>query len=310
MTAIGIMIEGQENLTWERWLALAEAVEKLGFESLFRSDHLVDTRNPWRKTLALWPSLTALALKTERIRFGVLVSPMTFRHPAMVAKSAASVSLLANGRLDLGLGAGWNEFEHHMVSLPYPPFAGRLQMLDEGTTVMKALWSGFPANFRGKHYQLYQAYSNPKPAEPLPIIMGGKGSKTLQIVAKHADEWNFTYDTLDAFKRKSAELDAACEAVGRDPAGIRRSVMMPYVVGRDETAVQERIDAVRHTFPDLPGDLRAWQEAGYFGGSPTQLIAHLQAYVAAGASRFMLQHNVLNDLDSLQLLAAEVLPYF
>jgi len=148
----------------------------------------------------------------------------------------------------------------------------------------------------------------PLPADPLPLIMGGKGQKTLQIVAKHADEWNYTYDTLETFRAKSAELDAACAGIGRDPAEIRRSVMMPYVVGRDESAVQERIDAAGRLFPGLPGDLQAWQAAGYFGGTPEQLVEHLQAYVDAGVSRFMLQHNDLDDLASLELLAAEVLP--
>jgi len=310
MASIGIMVEGQEDLTWERWFRLAKAVEELGFAHLFRSDHLVGLQGGLeRDTLALWPSLTALALRTQRIRFGPMVSPMTFRHPALVAKAAAAVSLLSNGRLDLGLGAGWNAHEHEMYGLAYPRYAIRLQMLDEGTTVIKALWSGHAGTFQGVHYQLREAISNPCPADPAPpIIMGGKGEKTLAIIARHADEWNFSYNTLHFFRQKSEQLDAACQAIGREPATLRRSIMTPFVIGRDERAVQGRIDAHRVTFPSLPPDLAAWRRAGYIGGVPEQVVDQLGAFMAAGASRFMLQHNDLDDLDSLALLAAEVLP--
>ena len=310
MTSIGIMIEGQEDLTWKRWFRLAEATEALGFESLFRSDHLVALQGAvQRDTLALWPSLTALALRTSRIRFGPMVSPMTFRHPAIVAKSAAAVSLLSEGRLDLGLGAGWNAHEHQLYGLDYPRYPIRLQMLDEGATLIKTLWSGETATFVGRHYRLHEAVSNPLPSDPPPpIIMGGKGEKTLKIIARHADEWNFSYNTVPFFRQKSGELDAACRAIGRDPASLRRSIMIPFIIGRDLPAVQNRIDAHRTTFPNLPADLPAWRAAGYIGGFPHQVAAQLHAFVAAGASRFMLQHNDLDDLDSLQLLASEVLP--
>ncbi len=312
MTRIGIMIEGQEDLNWERWFRLADAVETLGFESLFRSDHLVALQGAAnRDTLALWPSLTALALRTKRIRFGPLVSPMTFRHPAIVAKSAAAVSLLAEGRLDLGLGAGWNTFEHQMYGLDYPRYGIRLEMLDEGATVIKALWSGETTSFAGKHYQLNDALSYPLPSAPLPtVIMGGKGEKTLQIVAKHADEWNFTYEPVANFRAKSAQLDAACETIGRDPASLRRSVMIPFAIGRDERVVQGCIDAHCRMFSELPNNIADWCAAGFIGGAPDQVIEQLQAFVDAGVSRFMLQQNDLDDIASLELLASEVLPHF
>ncbi len=298
MTKIGIMIEGQEDLNWERWFRLGEAVEALGFESLFRSDHLVALQgHTTRDTLALWPSLTALALRTSRIRFGPMVSPMTFRHPAIVAKSAAAVSLLAEGRLDLGLGAGWNDFEHQMYGLEYPRYGIRLQMLDEGATVIKALWSGEATSFAGKHYRLDEAVSYPLPSDPPPpIIMGGKGEKTLQIVAKHADEWNFTYESPANFLAKSRQLDAACEAIGRDPASLRRSVMIPCAIGRDEQAVQERIAAHCRLFNQLPDTYADWRAAGFIGGTPDQVIEQIQAFADAGASRMLLQHNDLDDI--------------
>ncbi len=311
MSEIGIMIEGQEDLTWERFFRIAGAVEELGLAFLFRSDHLT-TFNPEarRESLALWPSLTALALRTERIRFGPMVCPMTFRHPSMVAKMAASVDGLSGGRLDLGLGAGWFEGEHKMFGIHYPPYKTRLEMLDEGTQVIKALWSGQPVTFAGEHYTLDEARTYPQPAQSAPvIIMGGKGEKTLKIVARHATEWNCSYADLNLFREKSAELDDNCRAIGRDPATLRRSLMVPYVIGQDKAQIQGRIDAQRVMFSGLPADHEAWLAAGFPGGTPDQLVDHLGAFAEAGIQRFMLQHNDLDDLDSLELLAQKVMPH-
>jgi F420-dependent oxidoreductase-like protein len=312
MAQIGIMIEGQEDLTWQRLFRLAEAVEQLGFESLFRSDHLTSLDgHRQRASLALWPSLTALALRTRRLRFGPLVCSMTFREPALTAKMAAAVDVLSEGRLDLGLGAGWFAGEHHMFGIEFPSYQTRLEMLDEGTQIVTALWSGQPVNFSGKHYALQQAESYPLPAQqPMYVIMGGKGRRTLEIVARHASEWNCSYAPLAIFRQKSQALDEACHAIGREPAQIRRSLMLPFVIGRDAAAIQDRVDAHRAMFPSLPADLPGWTAAGYVGGSPAQVAEQLAAWRDAGCQRFMLQHNDLDDLDSLELLAAEILPQF
>jgi alkanesulfonate monooxygenase SsuD/methylene tetrahydromethanopterin reductase-like flavin-dependent oxidoreductase (luciferase family) len=298
-------------LTWERFFRIAEAVEALDFAHLFRSDHLISFSNPKRETLALWPSFTALALRTQRIRFGPMVCSMTFRHPAEVAKMAASLSVLSGGRFDLGLGAGWFKGEHEMYGYEFPPYSTRLEWLDEGASVIRALWSGQASNFQGKHYQLKAAESYPLPVESRPtLIMGGKGEKTLEVIARQATEWNFTYAGVEAFKQKSAELDQNCIAIGRNPASIRRSLMIPFVIGKDEASVQSRIEAQRVMFSNLPATLAAWHQAGLVGGSPQQLLDQLKAFEAAGVERFMLQHNDLDDLDSLELLASEVLAHF
>jgi F420-dependent oxidoreductase-like protein len=312
MTEIGIMIEGQEDLTWERFFKIAETVEGLGFSSLFRSDHLTALQGfPQRSTLALWPSLTALALRTRHIRFGPMVCSMTFRHPAMVAKMAAAVDVLSGGRLDLGLGAGWYKDEHVMFGIDYPHYKDRLEMLDEGAQVIKGLWSGQPITFQGKHFQLDSAETHPQPAQSNPvIIMGGKGEKTLKIVARQATEWNCSYVGIDIFRQKSNELDDNCRKIGRDPATLRRSLMIPFVIGADDRAVQIRLDAHRATFSSLPSTKAEWLAAGFLGGSPGELIDQMSAFVEAGVQRFMLQHNDLDDLDSLAYLSSEVLPHF
>jgi F420-dependent oxidoreductase-like protein len=313
MMQIGLMMEAQDDLTWERQFRLAQAAEDLGFESLFRSDHLTALEGDARRSaLALWPSLTALALRTSRLRFGPLVCSVTFQHPSLIAKSAAAIDALSGGRFELGLGAGWYRGEHAMWGLPYPPYATRLEMLDEAAQVIRALWQGEPVTYAGQHYRLSQAVLRPLPAQsPPPLIMGGQNvQRTLPLVARHATEWNCTYISAEGFARKSRALDEHCLALGRDPASLRRSLMLPFVIGRDERTVQERIDAHRRMFASLPGTLAEWLAAGYVGGSPSQVVEQLSAYAAAGAQRVLLQQNDLDDLASLELVAAEVLPHF
>ena len=310
MADIALMVEGQEDLTWERWFRIADAAEQLGFEGLFRSDHLSALNGePGREALALWPSLTTLATRTSRIRFGPLVASITFRHPSIVAKMAASIDVLSGGRFDLGLGAGWFEGEHRMFGIPYPPYSERLDRLDEGARVVRALWTGERHTVDGRHYSLIEAANLPSPAQTEPtLIMGGKGEKTLRVVARHATEWNFSYSTLEAFKEKASELDRACEEIGRDPATLKRSMMLPFAIGNDDLAVQRHIDAHRRTFGDLPLDAGQWSEAGFLVGTPDQILDQIGQRVEAGVSRFMLQQNALDDLDSIEQLGAEVVP--
>jgi alkanesulfonate monooxygenase SsuD/methylene tetrahydromethanopterin reductase-like flavin-dependent oxidoreductase (luciferase family) len=309
MVEVGIMVEGQEGMTWESFLGLARTVEELGFDSFFRSDHLTALGGEKdRQSLALWSSLSVLALQTKRIRFGPMVCPITFRHPAIVAKMAASVSVLSNGRLDLGIGAGWYREEHEMFGIDFPRYGIRLKMLDEGARVIRLLFATEPANFNGEFYQLTDAMTYPKP-ENLAIIMGGKGKKTLEVVARNADEWNCSYVGEDVFKDKSRQLDINCESIGRDPLTLRRSLMIPFVIARNESELQECIHAHRLMFPNLPRDLSAWHRAGFIGGTPQQMIDQLKGFEQAGVTRFILQHNNLDDIDSLTLLAEEVLPF-
>jgi alkanesulfonate monooxygenase SsuD/methylene tetrahydromethanopterin reductase-like flavin-dependent oxidoreductase (luciferase family) len=305
------MIEGQDDLTWERFFRLVDAVEELGFAHMFRSDHLTALGGQKeRVSLALWPSLTALALRTSRIRFGPMVCSVTFRQPAMVAKMAADISVLSNGRLDLGLGAGWHGGEHEMFGIDFPRYSTRLEMLAEGAEVIRALWSGESATYEGEFYSLKEAENYPLPAESFPaLIMGGKGEKTLKVVARLATEWNCSYAGVDLFKEKSAELDANCEAIDRDPSEITRSLMIPFVIGRDGTAVQAHIDGHRQMFNGLPDNLADWRAAGLIGGSPGQVQEDIGRFEEAGVERFMLQQNALDDIDSLALLAESVSIY-
>src|SRR5256714_13644141 len=189
---IGIMIEGQEGLTWERWLRIAERAEALGLDSLWRSDHFYSLMgHPERPALECWTPLTALAQRTQRLRFGPLVSPITFRHPALLARMAAAVDGLSDGRLVLGVGAGWNEAEHAAYGITLPPLKERFDRLEEGIAVIKALWTGGPVDLDGRYYPLRGAAAYPRPQQqPAPaLLIGGDGAgRPPRTLARRAGE--------------------------------------------------------------------------------------------------------------------------
>ena len=308
---VGIMIEGQEGLTWERWFRLADAAESLGFESLCRSDHLTglggDSRRP---SLDTWASLSALATRTRRIRFGPMVSPITFYHPALLGKLATGVDLLSGGRLDLGIGAGWNEYEHAMFGVAFPPLRERMDRLECGARVLRALSAGQPVTLEQPYYPLRKAESHPLPPHGrLRLVVGGRGEKrTLRIVAEFADEWNATRIDVAGFRAKRAVLAAHCAAFSRDPETIGRSLMIPFAIGRDAAEVARRIAAARASFPSLPPDEAAWRAAGFLAGSAEAVIAALAEWKAAGMQRILLQTLDQDDIAALELFARTVLP--
>jgi F420-dependent oxidoreductase-like protein len=308
---VGIMIEGQEGLTWDRWFRLAQAAEDLGYESLCRSDHLTGLGGASKRpSLETWTSLTALALRTKRIRFGPMVSPLTFYHPALLAKMAATVDTLSGGRLDLGLGAGWNEHEHAMFGVPFLTVKDRLDRLEAGARLIRSLEKGQPVTLKQPHFPLEKAESFPLPFNGrYRIVIGGRGEKrTLKIVAEFADEWNVTRVDIPGFVQKRSVLAEHCRAFGRDPDGITRSLMIPCAIGRDSAEVGKRIAAVRAIFPALPADEAAWHAASFLAGSPERIVADLKAWKQAGLQRVLLQTLDQEDLPGLELFAREVMP--
>ena len=306
---LAIMIEGQEGLTWERWRRLASTVEDAGYAGLFRSDHLTGLfGEPTRPSLDCWASLTWLATNTRRLRFGPLVCPLTFYHPALLAKRAAAMSELSGGRLDLGIGAGWHEGEHAMFGIPFPPVRERLDRLQYGARAIRALWRGQPVTLDQPHYPLREAQSFPLPAGSLPLIIGGRGERrTLRIVAESADEWNITRVTVDEYAAKARILAEHCRAVGRDPATISRSLMIPVITGRTPAEVAARLERARAIFPRVPADEAGWRAAGFLFGVIDEVRQQLEGWEAAGIARAMLQMLDMDDLEAMQLIAQECL---
>jgi F420-dependent oxidoreductase-like protein len=308
---VGIMIEGQEGLTWERWRRLVEAAEDMGYESLCRSDHLTGL---WgeakRPSLETWTSLTMLAMRTRRIRFGPMVSPITFYHPALLAKMAVALDTLSSGRVDLGLGGGWNEHEHTMFGFALPPIKERLDRLEAAARYIRALGVGEPVTLEQPYYSLRKAENYPLPTHGrLRLVIGGRGEKrTLRIAAEFADEWNVTRVDQDGFRHKREVLAKHCAAVRRDPETIARSLMIPLAIGRDRADVAQRIAAARATFPQMPADEGAWREASFLVGSPADVVASLKEWEAAGVQRVLLQMLDMEDLAAIELFARHVLP--
>jgi alkanesulfonate monooxygenase SsuD/methylene tetrahydromethanopterin reductase-like flavin-dependent oxidoreductase (luciferase family) len=293
------MIEGQEGLNWERWKRICHDADTLGFDSLRRSDHLISLMNaPERDCIETWVSLALAAEWTKRIQFGPMVSPMTFRHPAILAKMAASVDVLSGGRVILGIGAGWNENEHQVFGVPFFTEKERFDRLEEGIRTMRDTWNK----------------SNPKPVHnPMPLLMGGKGKKrTLPIVAREASEWNVSRLDLDLYREGREVLEASCREIGRDPRTIRHSMMTGYIIGRDRSELRERASQVSRIVRQLegktPDEVIEDRRQAWFVGTPKEIAEKMRGIASLGVDLFMLQHFVLDDADALKLLASEVLP--
>jgi F420-dependent oxidoreductase-like protein len=314
MAKLGVMIEAQEGLSWDRWNRIVDAAERLGFDSVWRSDHLFSVMGvPERETLALWPSLTAVAHRSERLEFGQLVSPVTFRHPVHLAFDAISLHQLSGGRYWLGVGAGWNEREHAAFGFDLPPLKARMDRFEEALRVMTGLFSGEPVTFDGQHYQLSQAQH--QPAAKVPIVIGGRGERrTLRLVAAYADEWNITSIARDEYPAKVEVLKRHCDAVGRDLSSIRRSLMTGHIIGRHQAEIEQRaariqaiIPAVRDLTPSAV--IERFRGNGWLVGTPDEVVEEIRARAAQGMERFMLQTHDQDDIEVLELIASEVLPH-
>jgi F420-dependent oxidoreductase-like protein len=317
MTRLGIMIEGQEGLNWERWNRLIEAADTLGFDSLWRSDHLFSVMGEsQRETLSLWPSLTAVGLRSARLEFGQLVSPTTYRNPVHLAMDAVALDRLSGGRFWLGVGAGWNEREHAAFGFELWPLKERMDRFEEALQVITRLWSGDAVSFEGRHFHLDGAQTGLAPTRTtgVPIMIGGSGERrTLRLVAEYASEWNCTTIGHEAYEAKVAVLERHCRDVGRDPSTIQRSLMLGHIVGASEDELRRRAAAVQSVVPGLreqPVDeiIERQRGRGWLVGTPDELVQQVRAWGSRGVTRIMLQTFDMDDIDALRLIAAEVLP--
>ncbi len=297
---IAIMIEGQNGLTWPRWQRIAQAVEGLGFAGLYRSDHYTNANPPDKESLELWVSLTWLASHTQRIEFGPLVSPVSFRHPTMTARMASAVDDLSNGRLWLGLGAGWQEREHNHYGWELLDMPARFARFAEGLEVVtRLLNSDTPVDFSGRYYQLREAILLPRPQRRggPPILIGGNGpQRTLPLVAKYAGEWNAVYVPPALFRQRSQELDELLQQNGRSPATVRRSLMTGCVFAANSAQLKQKMVGYKTSAEEL-------RQRGVVIGAGNEVVAQLGNYAESGVQRIMLQWLDLDDIDGLEKLA-------
>jgi alkanesulfonate monooxygenase SsuD/methylene tetrahydromethanopterin reductase-like flavin-dependent oxidoreductase (luciferase family) len=285
---VALMVEGQEGVSWDQWLALAGACEEHGVETLFRSDHYRSLTAPdERAATDAWTLLGALAARTTSLRLGTLVSPVTFRHPSVLAKAAATVDHTSGGRVEVGMGAGWMELEHRTYGFPFPETAERVRMLAEQVEHVD----------RQLRDDLLTAQ---RPRPPL-IIGGGARRGTTDPAVRFADEYNtFGVDPAEAARRRK-RLDEACERGGRDPSTLPFSVMTPFVLDRDHA---------RRFVDRYPGAGTAdeWFAELERRGLAGDLVAGLHEFEAAGVERVMLQHVVHEDLDVVATIGREIAP--
>jgi alkanesulfonate monooxygenase SsuD/methylene tetrahydromethanopterin reductase-like flavin-dependent oxidoreductase (luciferase family) len=309
-----VAIEGQEGVAWEEWLALAEACERWSVPTLYCSDHYLSTAGvSERSALDAWGTLCALAARTSRLRLGTLVSPATFRHPSVLAKLAITADHVSGGRVELGLGAGWHEAEHRAFGFPFGDSATRMDRFDEQVQIVRGLLSGEPFSHSGPRYAYAGVEARPKPVRgPIRLLLGGSaGPRAARIAARWADEYNTGAVDAEECRRRRARLDAACEAVGRNPASLPLSVRMWLLTGRDEEELRARTRALarwRRAPAATPEDLWAelQQSRGWIIGTVEAAAERLRALRTAGAERFVLALALHRDLDQIRLVGRDL----
>jgi F420-dependent oxidoreductase-like protein len=304
---IALMIEGQEGLTWDRWMKIAHAAEALGFAGLYRSDHFTIPHHRHDDSLELWTSLTWLASHTQRIEFGPLVAPVSFRHPVFIARMGKDVDTLSGGRLTLGVGGGWQDLEHEMFGFPLLKGKGRFDRFHEGVEVIyRLLREPDPVTYDGEYYQLREAELLPPPMAPgrPPLLIGGHGrTQTLPLAARLADEWNCAFKTADEYRDLNRHLDSLIEGEGRPLSSVRRSVMTNIMFAPDLAGLEAKAEA-------RGSSVEAERRQPIIVGAGGDIIPELEAYAQAGAERIMLQWREFDDLDGIAALAETVLPVF
>lgn len=306
--ATALMVEPQYGMSWSALSTVALAAERLGFGTFLRSDHYTAFDGIARPSTDAWATLAGLAPLTTTIRLGTLVSPVTFRYPGELAKVAATVDEMSDGRVDLGLGTGWYEPEHARHGLPFPDARARREMLAEGLAVIRTLWGPDGASLEGERWPVRDTQFHPKPRARL-VLGGNGGPKSLALAAEWADEYN-VYDLgTDGVADVWTRLRAACQAIGRDPATISLSVMAVTVLGSGSD-LRERIGNLRRVLPDVGDDdeVVARGRSTWLVGDGDAIVDRVAALRRTGASKIVFQDMTADDLSMVEDLARQVLP--
>jgi alkanesulfonate monooxygenase len=319
-----LMIEAQMGLSYDDQLAIVRRAEAAGFEAFFRSDHYASF--PGRDdqvTTDAWAVLAGLARETSTIRLGALVSPVTFRHPGNFVKLVTTVDHMSGGRLEIGVGAGWNESDHLPLGLDFPPISERADLMEDQLAMLHGLWAQ-PDGWEhaGRKVRVRGAALRPRPVE-VPdrpsengfvrprIITGGQGSpRGYRMAARWADEFNLSSTSPEESPRKQAQLDDACRAAGRDPQTLTRSAMAGVLMGSSDTDVERRADAMLAEFGEAGESGKAWLDARrgrWILGTPDDARATVAKFGEAGIERIMLQDFLPRDLEMIDLMGAELI---
>lgn len=304
MIEVAIMLEGQNGLNWDHWKRIAAAVEDLGYVGLYRSDHFTNSRPPDKDSLEMWVSMTWLASNTERIEFGPMVSPLSFRNPVHTARMGKDVDALSGGRFILGVGAGWQEREHQKFGFDLLELKPRFDRFEEGVEVVyRLLREPGPIDFDGEYFQLQEAQLLPPPSGPgrPPILIGGTGrNRTLPLTARYADQWNCDFKPPKVFVSASARLNELLDQAGRSPGEVQRSLASITIYGNDEREAQQKLE--QRGF-----DQERMSHYSVVSGTAAQIRDQIGEFERIGVERILLQWLELENLDGLEALARELL---
>lgn len=309
---VGIIIGEATPLTWDRWKHIAKLTESLGFNSLFRSDHYYNGKQ--KDAIDVYLSFVIAAEETKRIRFGPLVSPITFREPVNVGRMAQQLDALSGGRFVMGLGVGWYPAEHEVYGIDFPKPSERYDRLEEAIALMKELWYSEAGTFEGQYYRISGTDSKPHPPAGRPnILIGGSGPKrTLKIVAEHAHEWNTTPTDLAGYVAAKEALERHCEAFDRDPSEIRRSMLLFAAIGPDkrneDLALERFLDMMAPEGRRLTLEAATAAGRAPWQGSVEELVDHVGQLKELGLDEIVFEHLCHEEDTIAEWLAAEIKP--
>ena len=319
-----LMIEAQQGLSYLDQLAIVRRAEAAGFESFFRSDHYASFPGPADgPTTDAWAVLAGLARETTTISLGVLVSPVTFRHPGNFVKVVTTVDAMSGGRIEVGVGAGWNEADHAPLGLAFPPIKERADLMEDQLALLHGLWTEADGwSFDGHEIRVEGGFLRPRPIDRADrphaangavrprIIVGGEGSpRAFRLAARYADEFNLSSSSPDRARERFAQLDETCQAIGRDPSTLTHSAMVGTLVGSDPDEVDRRRSALLAALGisgDRPSDWFEARRQRWIMGTPDEARAAVRRFEAAGVERLMLQTFLPRDLEMVDLMGAEI----
>ena len=313
------MTEPQQGLRYDELLAIVRTAEDAGFESFFRSDHYASfPGEAGLPTTDAWATVAGLARETTRITLGTLVSPVTFRIPGNFAKLVTTVDEMSGGRIEVGMGAGWNELEHRQLGIPFPELRERYDMFEESLAILHGLWTEPDGwSFEGAHWQLRDSKFAPRPVRtdgrrhPNLIVGGDVKRRMARLAATYADEVNLSSARPETAREAFARVREACERVGRDPDSLVYSAMTGVLVGETEDEVRDRVRLQLEFTGSARDDPEAWLAARrtrWVMGTPDEALSRVAALEAAGVQRVMLQDFLPRDLDMVKLIGRTILP--
>lgn len=316
---IALMCEPQQGMSYEDLLRMARATEAAGFEAFYRSDHYTSFPGAaGLPTTDAWVTLAGLARETDRIGLGTMVSPVTFRHPGLLAKMAVTADHMSGGRIEVGLGAGWNEAEHAEYGFDFPDLRTRVDMLAEQLAIVHGLWTEPDGwTYEGRFWRVRGSRFVPRPLEragrrhPNLIVGGGGRTRTAHLAARYADEFNFSSGDPDAAHAAFERVRAACVEVGRDPASLTYSTQVGVLVATSPDELRQRTEALLRLVGRGGGDAAAFlaeRRSRWIIGTPDEALERVAAFGRAGAQRLVLQTLLPRDLEMLRLIGEALIP--